>query len=109
MHFKVLSVEPDRRRLLLTHKKTMVESDLPLITDYSDAKPGVSTHGFVTAIKDFGCLVTFYNNVKGLVPRTELGQVLCTLCNISNMRCSVSSPDETPRRELKIRRAAEYF
>ena len=30
-------------------------------------------------------------------------------CNISNMRCSVSSPDETPRRELKIRRAAEYF
>ena len=29
--------------------------------------------------------------------------------NISNMRCSVSSPDETPRRELKIRRAAEYF
>ena len=22
-------------------------------------------------------------------------------CNISNMRCSVSSPDETPRRELK--------
>ena len=32
-----------------------------------------------------------------------------TSCNISNMRCSVSSPDETPRRELKIRRAAEYF
>ena len=29
--------------------------------------------------------------------------------NISNMRCSVSSPDETPRRELKIWRAAEYF
>ena len=29
--------------------------------------------------------------------------------NISNMRRSVLSPDETPRRELKIRRAAEYF
>ena len=25
------------------------------------------------------------------------------------MRRSVSSPDETPRRELKIRRVAEYF
>ena len=24
------------------------------------------------------------------------------------MRCSVSSPDETPRRELKIRRAAGF-
>ena len=28
-------------------------------------------------------------------------------CNISSMRRSVSSPDETPGRELKIRRAAE--
>ena len=33
---------------------------------------------------------------------------LSALSNISNMRRSVSSPDETPRRELKIRRAAEY-
>ena len=30
-------------------------------------------------------------------------------CNISNMRLSVSSPDETPRRELKIWCAVEYF
>ena len=29
--------------------------------------------------------------------------------NISSMRRSVSSPDETPRRELKIRSAAGYF
>ena len=30
-------------------------------------------------------------------------------CNMSSMRGNVSSPDETVRRELKIRRAAEYF
>ena len=30
-------------------------------------------------------------------------------CNISNVRHSVSSPDETLRRELKIRHAMEYF
>ena len=30
-------------------------------------------------------------------------------CNISSKRRSVSSPEETLRRELKIRRAAEYF
>ena len=29
--------------------------------------------------------------------------------NISTMRRSVSSPDETLRMELKVRRAAEYF
>ena len=31
------------------------------------------------------------------------------LCNISNMRRSVSLPEETLTRELRIRRAAEYF
>ena len=41
---------------------------------------------------------------------TNISSMRCRVsCNISNMRCSVSSPDETPRRELKIRRAAEYF
>ena len=30
-------------------------------------------------------------------------------CNISSLRCSLSSPDETPRRELKIRSTMEYF
>ena len=31
------------------------------------------------------------------------------LCNVSSMRRSVPLPDEILRRELKIRRAAEYF
>ena len=39
----------------------------------------------------------------------KLMKMVSTLRNISNMRCSVSSPDETLIRELKIRRAAEYF
>ena len=32
-----------------------------------------------------------------------------SVTNISSMRCHVPSPDETLRRELKIRHAAEYF
>ena len=35
--------------------------------------------------------------------------VVIVRCNISSMRRNVSSPDETLRRELKKRRAAEYF
>ena len=54
-----------------------MNSSLPVITDYSDAAPGVSCHGYINAIKDFGCFVVFYNNVKGLVPRSELGLVKC--------------------------------
>ena len=47
--------------------------------------------------KDFPAPTSIFKDFQGLSS------------NISNMRCSVSSPDETPRRELKIRRAAEYF
>ena len=36
-------------------------------------------------------------------------QVKYKVRNISSMRRNVSSPDETLGRELKIRRAAEYF
>ena len=36
-----------------------------------------------------------------------LSRIDKAICIISSMRRSVSSPDETPGRELKIRRAAE--
>lgn len=71
--FQVLFVEPERKRLRLTHKKTLVNSELPLITNYSDIKLGMKSHGFITSIRDYGCIVHFYNNVRGLVLKTELG------------------------------------
>ncbi|EDO29780.1 predicted protein [Nematostella vectensis] len=70
---QVLTVDPGQRRLHLTHKKTMVSSILQVITQYSDAKPGTTSHGFITSVREYGCLVTFYNNVKGLVPKDQLG------------------------------------
>ena len=41
--------------------------------------------------------------------KISLHLVYDNLSNISNTRNSVSSDIQTPRRELKIRRAAEYF
>ena len=59
----------------------------------------VSSQGFLSCLQmDW---IDFEKNLQGFFYNFW--------CNISNMRCSVSSPDETPRRELKIRRAAEYF
>uniref|UniRef100_A0A1A7XIX3 Protein RRP5 homolog n=1 Tax=Iconisemion striatum TaxID=60296 RepID=A0A1A7XIX3_9TELE len=70
---RVLSVDAESRRMFLTRKKTLVESSLPLFLSYSDARPGRVSHGYIVCIKDFGCIVRFYNNVKGLVPLGELG------------------------------------
>ncbi|XP_029949686.1 protein RRP5 homolog isoform X2 [Salarias fasciatus] len=69
---RVLSVEPENKKLYLTRKKALLESSLPLFLSYADARPGRVSHGFIVCIKDFGCIVRFYNNVKGLVPLREL-------------------------------------
>lgn len=69
---QVLLCDPEAKKLLLTLKKTLVESKLPAITCYADAKPEQQTHGFILRVKDYGCIVKFYNDVQGLVPRHEL-------------------------------------
>jgi rRNA biogenesis protein RRP5 len=56
----------------MTLKKTLVMSKLPAITCYDDAKPGLQTHGFIIRVKDYGCIVKFYNDIQGLVPKHEL-------------------------------------
>lgn len=69
---QVLSVDAENKKLYLTRKKTLVESSLPLFLSYNDTRPGRVSHGYIVSVKDFGCIVRFYNGVKGLVPLSEL-------------------------------------
>ncbi|XP_021101261.1 protein RRP5 homolog isoform X2 [Heterocephalus glaber] len=70
---RVLLCDPEAKQLIMTLKKTLVTSKLPVITCYEDAKPGLQTHGVIHRAKDYGCIVRFYNDVQGLVPKHELG------------------------------------
>ncbi|XP_040462139.1 protein RRP5 homolog isoform X2 [Falco naumanni] len=69
---RVLECNPAGKKLILTLKKSLVQSKLPILSNYEDAKPGLITHGFVVCAREFGCIVKFYNDVKGLVPKNEL-------------------------------------
>lgn len=69
---RVLLCDPEAKRLIMTLKKTLVSSKLPAIMCYEDAKPGLQTHGVIIRVKSYGCIVKFYNNVQGLVPKHEL-------------------------------------
>ncbi|KAM6203268.1 protein RRP5 homolog [Sarcoramphus papa] len=69
---RVLECDPAGRKLILTLKKSLVQSKLPVLSTYEDAKPGLITHGFVVCAREFGCIVKFCNDVKGLVPKNEL-------------------------------------
>ena len=67
---KVLSVNVVNSKLILTHKKSLVNSKMPSVTSYSDLRTGTVVEGCVVSIKSTGLVVTFYNNVKvgGFVP-----------------------------------------
>uniref|UniRef100_A0A8C3T254 Protein RRP5 homolog n=1 Tax=Chelydra serpentina TaxID=8475 RepID=A0A8C3T254_CHESE len=69
---RVLISNPEEKKLILTLKKTLVTSKFPVLTSYKAAKPGLITHGFIVCAREFGCIVKFYNDVKGLVPKSEL-------------------------------------
>ena len=66
-------MDPERKRVALTTKKTVVESDLPLITRLEDAEVGMVTHAVIFKIKENGLLVEFFNNVKAFIPMKEAG------------------------------------
>ncbi|KAL7852604.1 hypothetical protein SRHO_G00183890 [Serrasalmus rhombeus] len=69
---RVLFVDPVKKKLILSRKKALIESTLPLFLSYLDARVGLISHGYIVSIKDFGCIVRFYGDVKGLVPKQEL-------------------------------------
>ncbi|XP_013409500.1 protein RRP5 homolog isoform X4 [Lingula anatina] len=72
MKCRVLNVDPAKQRLILTHKRSLVNSKLPIITQYSQLETGITVDGFIVKIMDAGVLVALYNNVKGFVPKKEL-------------------------------------
>ena len=65
-------VDPERRRIVLTAKKTLVESSLPIISKIEDAKVGLVTHAVVFKASEKGLQVEFYNNLKANVPLREV-------------------------------------
>ncbi|KAI9142050.1 hypothetical protein BKA69DRAFT_1037920 [Paraphysoderma sedebokerense] len=70
--FKVLSVDVEQRRVQLTAKKSLINSILPIIQSYTDAQTDMITQGVVTSLQSYGIIVTFWNNVRGLVHISEL-------------------------------------
>ncbi|KAL9228093.1 hypothetical protein vseg_003707 [Gypsophila vaccaria] len=71
LEFRVLGCKS--KRITVTHKKTLVKSKLGILSSYADATEHFVTHGWITKIEINKCVVQFYNGVKGIVPRSELG------------------------------------
>ena len=74
LKFQVLSVDAASKRIIVTHRKSLMTSKLEIITSYKDAKVGQITMGVISAVKQFGCIVGFYNDTRALVPIAELSE-----------------------------------
>jgi len=70
---RVLSVHAPSRRLILTNKKSLVSSELPVLADIQEARAGMVCHGHVAKVQDNGIVVAFYGAVKGFAMLSELG------------------------------------
>ena len=68
---QILVVDPDRKRIVLSAKKTLIESTLPIISKFEDAKVGLVTHAVVFKVSDKSLQVEFFNNLKAVVPIRE--------------------------------------
>lgn len=70
--FRVLDCDTKTRRITLTRKKGLLDSTLSPLTDFVNAQVGNMHDGYIAAIKNFGCIVRFYGDVKGIVTVAEM-------------------------------------
>ncbi|XP_050397844.1 protein RRP5 homolog [Patella vulgata] len=71
---RVLSVDIKDNKVILTNKKSLVNTKLPTIHDNSQIHKHLEIDGFIAMINNRGVLVAFYNNIKGWVPLSELSE-----------------------------------
>ncbi|KAE9051353.1 hypothetical protein PR001_g1533 [Phytophthora rubi] len=71
---RVLHVDLEAKKTFLTMKTGLLSSELPVLSSFEEAKMDLVAHGFITKIAQYGVIVTFYNNVYGLVPMAVLQQ-----------------------------------
>ena len=60
----MLTVDKEKKMVTLTHKKSLVTTRYPIVTDYAQLKSGMLVEGYIYHIKDCGVFVRFFNDVQ---------------------------------------------
>jgi rRNA biogenesis protein RRP5 len=71
---RVLSTDPSKRKIRLTLKKSLVNSEAPLIKSYADITQGMQSPGTIINILPSGAVVQFYGTVRGFLPVSEMSE-----------------------------------
>lgn len=73
LRWRVLEVDAAQRKLVVTRKRGLLDSELPVCWDVAQLKTDCWLDGQVVAIgKAYGAMVRFYGQLKGLLPLGEM-------------------------------------
>ncbi|KAF2077214.1 hypothetical protein CYY_001468 [Polysphondylium violaceum] len=72
---RVITVDAEKKRLVVTLKKSLIHSEYPIISNQEyTVPPGTLSHGVITKTTPNLVFVSFYNNCFGVVQRQELSK-----------------------------------
>lgn len=104
---RVLSVDLRTKKIVVTHKRSLVNSSLPIVDSVGTAKQllqsappeGVWVHGVVAAVKPYGCVVTMFGDMRGLLHISHLSEArtenIGASCVVGQLlKCRLLSVDE---------------
>ena len=57
-------MDEKKRNVILTHKKMLLNTKLPILTKFDQLEKGMEVEGFIAKISDKGVLVAFYDEMK---------------------------------------------
>ncbi|KAG8219657.1 hypothetical protein J3R82DRAFT_612 [Butyriboletus roseoflavus] len=111
---RVLTVDPEQNRIVLTAKKTLLDTTFPMLTSFSDAKVGLLTQAVIFRVTDKYLVVEFFNNVKAVVPVREASETGAKLTDVyapgKVIKVRIISVDaEAQRIVASIRQATSSF
>jgi len=104
---RVLNIDTAKSKVLLTHKKTLVRSKLPLVSEYSEIRVDMELHGVIFSVQENYIILRFFGDVKGIMYSKDMsteevndpskmfyvGQVIRTrviFCDASRQRLRLS-------------------
>lgn len=67
----MLNVDEERGRVTLTLKKSLIDSDLPIVKTIDDAKVGLVTPGVIAKILPKSVVLNYFGGMRGSVSLRE--------------------------------------
>ncbi|KAI9253242.1 hypothetical protein EDC94DRAFT_546543 [Helicostylum pulchrum] len=98
---RVLKTDLMKQKVFLTLKKSLLNSEYPIFKDIREIKVDDVSHGVIIAIKNNGCVVSYYNNLAAFAPGNEMTETrIANLGEVFNIGQTVKTtvlrvdPDE---------------